>query len=135
VKAKPIIFDHNAYIQVEPERATHVKIKLPGPSGEIFIPVMTKGTRAGTGKWTWNGDTEKPTLKPSVLTEAGHFASNFDNVNDSCWCKYYKEHPNEKAIFHCFRCHTWINDGKVQFLPDSTHEFSGQTLELLDILC
>jgi hypothetical protein len=30
-------------------------------------------------------------------------------------------------------CHTWINDGKVQFLGDCTHEFAGQTLDLLDV--
>lgn len=30
-------------------------------------------------------------------------------------------------------CHTWINDGKVQFLSDCSHEFAGQTLDLLDV--
>jgi hypothetical protein len=132
MKAKPIIFDNNAYVQVEPARATHLKIKLPGPSGEMFIPIMLKGSREGTGKWSWNGDTEKPTLKPSVLTQSGHLAPNWKQ-GDGCWCEYYKAHPEETPVFHCFRCHTWINDGKAQFLGDCSHELKGQTLDLLDV--
>jgi hypothetical protein len=131
MKAQPIIFDNQAYVQVEPERATHVKIRLPGPSGVLFIPVMIKGTREGTGRWTWNGDIEKPTLRPSVLTQCGHFDPHF-KAGDSCWCTYNKEHPNEPSPFYCFRCHTWINDGKAQFLPDCSHELVGKTLDLLD---
>ncbi|RYD61732.1 MAG: hypothetical protein EOP84_35380 [Verrucomicrobiaceae bacterium] len=62
------------------------------------------GTREGTGNWTWNGDTEKPTLKPSVLTWNG-----------------------------TERCHTWITDGQAIFLDDCSHEFAGQTLDLLEV--
>ena len=83
--------------------ATHVWIMLPGPFTNRFIPVQTSGTRAGTGNWTWNGDTEKPTLRPSVVT----------------W--------NDQE-----RCHTWITDGQAIFLSDCTHEFAGKTLDLLD---
>ena len=132
MKAKPVIFDNMAYIQVSPEKATHVKLKLPFPTGEMFIPVMLKGTREGTGKWTWNGDTKNPTLRPSLLVQSGHCAPSF-KPEDSCWCKYYAAHPDETPVFHCFRCHTWINDGQAQFLPDSTHEHAGKTLDLLDV--
>lgn len=85
------------------EEATHIIINRPGPSGHVLLPVQIKGTRDGTGNWTWNGDTERPTLRPSILTTGG-----------------------------TWKCHTWITDGKAIFLPDSTHEFSGQTLDLLD---
>lgn len=131
MKAKPVILDDDAYVEVEPTRATHVKLKLPGPSGEMLLPVIIKGQREGTGKWTWNGDTEKPTLRPSVLIQSGHFAPGFKQ-GDSCWCTYFKAHPDENPVLHCFRCHTWINDGQAQFLPDSSHEFSGQTLDLFE---
>lgn len=30
-------------------------------------------------------------------------------------------------------CHTWITDGKAIFLNDCTHEFAGQTLDLLNV--
>lgn len=133
MKAKPVIFDANGdCIQVEPSRATHVKIHVPSPVGQHFIPVMIKGTREGTGKWTWNGDVEKPTLKPSLLVMSGHCAPSF-KPEDQCWCKYYKAHPEETPVFHCFRCHTWIDDGNAIFLPDCTHENVNKTLQLLDV--
>jgi hypothetical protein len=133
MKAKAIIIDNMAYVQVDPSRATHVKIKLPGPVGEMFLPVIIKGPREGTGKWTWNGDIENPTFKPSILTQSGHFAPGFDPEKDSCWCKYYAENPDETSRYHCFRCHTHINDGKVHFLGDCTHELKDRTLYLLDV--
>lgn len=88
----------------EPNEATHVLLALPGPFTNRMLPVQIAGTREGTGNWTWNGDTEKPTLRPSVLT-----------WNDT------------------ERCHTWITEGQAIFLADCTHEFAGQTLDLLEV--
>lgn len=88
----------------DPKNATHVIINLPGPTGLLALPIMLKGTRDGTGCWTWNGSTDAPTLRPSVLNQRqGH------------------------------RCHTWINDGKAQFLEDTSHEYAGKTLDLLEV--
>ena len=93
--------------QCSPSEATHLTIRMPGPTGLLTLPVMIGGTRAGTPNWTWNGDTETPTLKPSISSRMGR-----DGL---------------------VVCHSWVNDGRVQFLPDSTHEFAGQTLDLLDV--
>lgn len=89
------------------EEATHLKLRMPGPSGSLYLPVQIRGRREGTGNWTWNGSVEAPDLKPSVLTRMGR----------------------DGGIV----CHSWINDGKVQFLSDSTHDLAGQTLDLLDV--
>lgn len=133
MKAKPVkILTGHGYVQCSIAEATHLTLHLPGPTGIHTLPVMIKGSREGTGNWTWNGDIEKPTLKPSVLVMAGHFAPNFRN-GDACWCTYYKNHPEETPLFHCFLCHTWINDGMAQFLSDSSHELSDKTVELLDV--
>ena len=51
--------------------------------------------------WTWNGDTEKPTISPSILVQ---------------W------------PYH--RCHSFIRDGKIEYLSDCTHELAGKTIEL-----
>jgi len=50
--------------------------------------------------WTWNGDVEKPTFSPSVLA------------------------LGEK------RCHSFIQDGKFQFLGDCEHNLKGQTVAI-----
>lgn len=101
------------YKPVPPEQASHVMINMPGPTGTLILGMTLKGSREeakssrGEPIWTWNGDTEKPTLKPSVLTHCG---------------------PDGKTV-----CHSWVGDGKAQFLGDSTHEFGGQTIDLLEV--
>ena len=88
--------------------ATHVTLNIPGPNGLRTLPVIRSGTRNGTGCWTWNGSTDAPTLRPSVLTR-GHS----------------EEGP--------FVCHSWIKDGAAQFLSDCSHVLAGQTVELLPV--
>lgn len=97
----------NAYVPCPAEEAEVIAIRTPGPLENRHIPVILKGKRQGTGCWTWNGDIEKPTLRPSVLSDF---------------------RPHDALV-----CHSWITDGQIQFLNDSTHEFSGQTLDLLDV--
>ena len=104
MKAQPLKLGEGSYIHCEADEATHIMLCLPGPIPTRIIPVMIKGSRKDTGNWTWNGDTELPTLKPSVRSTDGH------NV-----------------------CHTFITDGKVIFLGDCTHELANQTLDLLEV--
>lgn len=61
--------------------------------------------------WGWNGDAERPTFTPSVLISyTGPDAG-------SCGA------PPAT-------CHTFITDGRIQFLGDCTHSLAGQTVEL-----
>lgn len=62
--------------------------------------------------WTWNGDLEHPTFTPSVLVH---------------------EHPtlNEHGQqVMTPRCHSYVTDGRIQFLADCTHPLAGQTVDL-----
>lgn len=54
--------------------------------------------------WTWNGSLDKPTFTPSLLCNAGS-----DQV-----------------------CHSFVTDGRIQFLSDCFHELAGQTVEIPD---
>lgn len=107
MKAKPYRQDAaglEGLRECEPDQATHLLLHLPGPLPNRMLPVMIKGSREGTPCWTWNGDVQKPTLRPSILSRLTGVV-----------------------------CHTWITDGQAQFLGDCTHEFAGQTLDLLDV--
>lgn len=53
--------------------------------------------------WKWNGNVEKPTFSPSLLV----FETNPD-----------------------VRCHSFVRDGKIQFLGDCGHKLKNQTVEL-----
>jgi hypothetical protein len=80
--------------------------------------------------WQFNGDYDKPTFSPSVLVRSGHYAS---GKTDSCWCTYNAQRPDKPATFKCRVCHTFIRDGKIQYLSDCTHEYAGKTVDMVDI--
>ena len=84
------------------EAGTHLEFRPHGYANPIELPVITKGSRDDAKAWTWNGSTEKPTLKPSVKTT----------------------HPDGTAS------HIWLTDGMCQHLSDSTDGLAGQTLPL-----
>jgi len=112
-KAQPLKFVYGeGYSPCETGDATHVMLHLPGPIPNRILPIMIGGTRKGTPNWTWNGSVDSPTVKPSILTRGGSDESG-----------EYTEHV----------CHSFVNDGRVQFLSDCTHEFAGQTLDLLEV--
>lgn len=68
--------------------------------------VTVNGGRNGKGAtWQWNQDIEKPTLSPSI-------GVSMENAES--------------------RCHSFVRDGKIQFLSDCFHELKGQTVDLPD---
>ena len=81
----------------------------------------------GPGGWGWNGSVERPTFHPSLLVRQGH---HIPNSPPGCWCTYNAAHPDEPAPFKCGVCHSFIVDGKIQFLGDCTHALAGQTVPL-----
>lgn len=82
--------------------------------------------------WAYNGNPEAPTFSPSVLVTSGHYTSSW-TAEKPCWCTYNRDNPKRPAPFKCHRCHTFINDGMVQFLGDCSHALAGQTLPLPDL--
>lgn len=104
MKARPLKKIEKGYVICEPKEATHVHINFPSPSGDLILPVLLSGNRKGTNCWSWNGDTEKPTLKPSIKTTREGFV-----------------------------CHSFLNDGKAQFLSDCTHDLVNQTVDMLEV--
>lgn len=61
--------------------------------------------RDGPDGWTYNGDGDKPTVNPSILLTS------------------YDGH----------RCHSFIREGRIEFLSDCTHALAGHTVELPEI--
>lgn len=87
---------------------------------------------AGGPAWTFNGDIDRPTFSPSLLVRAGHYAPQFKH-GDDCWCTWKAKDPEKnKTSFGCYICHSFIRDGKIQFLTDCTHALAGQTVDIPD---
>jgi hypothetical protein len=53
------------------------------------------------GGWTFNGDMARPTFSPSILVRT-----------------------------ETSRCHSFVKDGQIEFLPDCTHALAGKTVPL-----
>lgn len=95
--------DNRTYTKCDPDQATHVAFSPPGPVDYYILPLKGKA-KGWRDNWTWNGDTEKPTIRASVLNRFGDGLVN----------------------------HFFVTDGRVEFLTDCTHDLKGQTVDLLD---
>lgn len=71
---------------------------MPGLNDYVMIPV------GGSG-WQWNGDLDKPTFSPSILTRTERAGNPIRN-------------------------HVLVRNGMIQFLTDCSHELAGKTIEL-----
>lgn len=56
-------------------------------------------------RWSWNGSFDKPSFTPSLVCN-----------------------PGAPEI----QCHSWVTDGRIQFMDDCYHELKGQTVDLPD---
>lgn len=97
------------------------------PGCEDLHQVHFGGT-AGN-QWEFDGDTERPTLSPSLLVRAVQWSEEyalpkFDKRRD--------RHPNIPPGEHTI-CHSFVRDGTWQFLSDSTHVLAGRTVPCVPI--
>lgn len=114
------------------------KILRDGEDGRLFFLCpgcdMVHGISHGPGegpRWTWNGNKTKPTFSPSILVR-------WDQLSEAGRRKS-QEHYEETGsyltpaqlpydIHHV--CHSYVVDGRIQFLNDCTHALAGQTVDL-----
>ena len=101
----------------------------------FWCPGCDEAHQVGVGdgegpRWGYNGNADAPTFTPSVLVRSGHFVPGQEGK--SCWCKYNADHPDKPAPFKCSVCHSFVTDGRIQFLGDCTHHLAGQTVDLPD---
>lgn len=95
----------------KPEYSDMLKFKCPACGHNHIVSIGPKSF--WNIRWQFNGDFEKPTIHPSVLVTC-------DIPEDAVI------EPNIR------RCHSFIRDGKIQFLGDCTHDLAGKTVELPD---
>lgn len=78
--------------------------------------------------WSFNGDLERPTLSPSILSRSGHYVPGHTG---QCWCT--PDPDGEDWGFKCGVCHSFVREGRIEFLSDCTHVLAGQTVDLPEI--
>lgn len=95
-------------LRIDPN--TNIKyalFKCPGCECSHEVRVVEKDNNERQ-TWEWNGSMESPTFKPSILCHFGN-------------------HQGHKV------CHSFVTDGKIQFLADCTHKLAGQTVDLPNV--
>lgn len=75
--------------------------------------------------WGFNGSVDKPTFTPSILVRGTKPLTDaeIDRV-----CGGEKIDPIPRV------CHSFVADGRIQFLGDCTHALAGQTVDLPDVV-
>jgi hypothetical protein len=89
------------YGKVGPSGARQLWFRCPGCGNTHGFTV--EGDGIGYPRWTWNGSFERPSFQPSLMCN--------------------RDFPES-------RCHSFVTDGKIQFLADCHHKLAGQTVDL-----
>lgn len=74
--------------------------------------------------WTWDKNEEFPTINPSI------------KVMGKQWEKespFYKPAFIDVPYAGITVCHSYVKNGKWEYLPDSNHTLSGQTVSVVPI--
>lgn len=108
MKAVPLKRIDQEFVECDTDEVEYLKLEFPCILKTRILPVVLKGKREGTKNWTWNGDVNFPTLRPSIST-------------------------TQKIGDEIIVCHSFVNDGVVEFLNDSTHDKKGLKAPLLEI--
>lgn len=87
--------------------STYVRFTCPGCKN--IHQLRVRGEPEVRPSWTWNGSTDRPTFQPSILATMGPFPDG-----------------------HTAICHSFVTDGRIQFLGDCTHSLANQTVDLID---
>ena len=84
------------------------RASIGGPSDDTRVSFFCPGcddvhqVRIGSSHgWTWNENVVHPTFSPSVLVQGAGLV-----------------------------CHSFVTEGRIQYLADSTHAMAGQTVDL-----
>ena len=91
------------------------------------------GIRVGDGphpRWGWNGNAEKPTFSPSILVTGRDFTAAGQQAYDEWYEAGCPPLDGRQFESRDIVCHSFVTDGRIQFLGDCTHELAGQTVDL-----
>jgi hypothetical protein len=94
--------------------------------------VVSTAPRAPGPRWTWNGDTERPTFSPSILVRT--IRKNLTPAEEDLYDHLMTQTGGRDMVLHdprfSYVCHSFVVAGQIQFLADSTHHLAGQTVPI-----
>lgn len=88
-------------------KVTSYIFDCPGCGDNHEVTIFPNQNAQGAS-WLFNGDVQKPTFSPSIVVQIQRTELGL---------------PNKI-------CHSWVQNGKIRFVSDSTHRLRGQKVEL-----
>ena len=88
----------------------YVSFRCPGCDDHHVIPIT------GVHAWGFNGDYDRPTLTPSILCKY------------TPWNDVTEQYDGPASI-----CHSFVREGRIEFLSDCSHALAGQTVDMLEV--
>lgn len=118
--------------QVGPKMRTveggHLTFWCPGCDGAHAVTV---GAGAGP-RWGYNGNADRPTFTPSILVRSTEFTDK-GRAQYEAWRALGYPPTGEAFDSKPTVCHSYVTDGRIQFLADCTHGLAGKTVDLPDL--
>lgn len=91
----------------------------------FWCPGCECAHQIGSPPWGWNGRLDLPTFTPSVLVRGVQWPR--EEYPDRHKRQHVDVAPGGDTV-----CHSFVTDGRIQYLGDCTHELAGQTVDLPD---
>lgn len=88
-------------------------------------------------RWGWTGSGDRPTFTPSVRVRGIRVPEGRDVMTAAEEAEYdalFAKGGREAVLSSRFGsvCHSFVTDGRIQFLGDCTHALAGLTVDLPD---
>jgi hypothetical protein len=102
---------------------------LVRPSGDLLLlwcPACDDAHQisiAPPDGWSWDGNETSPTISPSILVTGVQWEPEL-----SFHKPLHHIEPGERTV-----CHSFVRDGRWEFLADSTHSLAGQTVPMVEL--
>lgn len=78
--------------------------------------------------WTLNGSLDKPTIRASLLVKGNRWDPPVHEGNIQEWRRQPWEQHEVSTV-----CHSFVTDGRIEFLGDCTHDLKGKTVDLEEV--
>lgn len=109
------------------DKAAKMTVRLRGDSMWLWCPGCEDSHRIvvfGTNGWTWNKSTTAPTIEPSIKVTGVQWPPESG---------FHKPSHATVAAGDQTVCHSFLRDGRWEFLSDSTHVLAGQAVPMVPL--
>lgn len=104
------------------------RVVVESPSGHQMLHFWCPGCAqshvvsvTGPRPWAWNRSTALPTLTPSIAIRGTQLPTDTEVARILA---------GERLELPPRVCHSYVTDGRIQYLDDCTHALAGQTVDL-----